>query len=410
MYKANKVSSSIWRSLGVSTFLLSALTTAFALPPQKAETERLVGVSGAESIAGSAGASSDSGSERTLLAARDCRDEECGPPQPPDEEPPDPDNQPPTPPPPEIIREITVPVDFISNTLKLGLFGTVLQVSHTGGDRIPFWAMVERCESAPNPGIQECIERCNDTPPKQRGQCLDQCKNHNQTCSLVCGSHEAPSFLQWGANARNASSKQQCDANTCPACVPATQVPSLRDIELPVQVFSKTIDPWPLPKYTVTCKINRFQFRAEYIPETGKNVQVGVSADGVTMTIPGLAGSPAIRCDGAPDIYVDDPALKLSLGISQYGLAVLAKAELAGTFSVQVIGDVIVDEAIKGKFTELASNRLNAPDKRALFLGLLRSLTDEYIRQNHLDPRVGEVSSIRFSESGMTVRYLMAPW
>jgi hypothetical protein len=33
----------------------------------------------------------------------------------------------------------------------------------------------------------------------------------------------------------------------------------------------------------------------------------------------------------------------------------------------------------------------------------LRGLTDKYIEQNHLDLRVGEVSSIRFSEAGMTV-------
>ena len=70
----------------------------------------------------------------------------------------------------------------------------------------------------------------------------------------------------------------------------------------------------------------------------------------------------------------------------------------------------MVDQALKGVFAEVASNRLNAPDKRALFLGLLRDLTDKYIEQKHLDPRVGEVSSIRFSEEGMTVRYLMAPW
>ena len=65
-------------------------------------------------------------------------------------------------------------------------------------------------------------------------------------------------------------------------------------------------------------------------------------------------------------------------------------------------------------FTRLVLSALLAlelgSDKRELFLGLLRGLTDKYIEENHLDPRVGEVSSIRFSEAGMTVVYLMSTW
>ena len=51
------------------------------------------------------------------LAHLDCPGGDCGPPDPPEDEPPDPDNPPPMPPPPEIIRTITVPAEFIRNTI-----------------------------------------------------------------------------------------------------------------------------------------------------------------------------------------------------------------------------------------------------------------------------------------------------
>jgi hypothetical protein len=347
------------------------------------------------------------------LAARDCPEGNCEPPPLPDDDPPDPpdpDNPPPTPPPPEIIRKITIPADFITNTIKLSLFGTILQVSHTDGDPLSLPVVVERCQPAPSPGVEECRERCKDVPPKNFGQCMSSCRHHNQTCSLECGSYNPLSYLQWGPNAKAASRKEQCNTNTCPACPQPIEVPSLRDLDLPVKVFHKEWDPWPLPKYSVTCRINRFQFRAEPNPDTGRQVEVSVSTDGLTVHIPGTAGSPGIRCDGAPDVYVENLGLKLSLRMAQYGLTVIAKGELDGAFSTVVTGDIIVDEALKDVFAEVASNRLNASDKRELFLDLLRGLTDRYITQNHLDPRVGEVSSISFSEAGMTVVYLMSPW
>ncbi len=399
-----RISPGILRSLGLSTLLLSMMTV-HAITPDEVETSDLTD---AEQINCAA---DDNHRGQLQLARLDCPGGDCGPPDPPEDEPTDPDNPPPTPPPPEIIRTITVPAQFISNTIWLGLSGTVLQVSHTDGDQLTFWNMVQRCQPAPNPGPAECQDRCKDTPPKQLGRCLDQCRNHNQTCKSVCGPYTSLSYLQWGPHAKAQSRKRQCDASTCPACVPATQVPSLRDVDLPVNVFRKLVDPWPAPKFYITCKINRFQFRAEPNTSTGRQHEVSVSTEGLTLRIPGTAGSPGIPCDNAPDVSVEDLGLKLSLRMAKFGpVAVIAKGELEGHFSTVVAGEVVVDQVLKGVFAEVASNRLNAEDKRALFLGLLRDLTDQYIEQKHLDPRVGEVSSIRFSEEGMTVRYLMAPW
>jgi hypothetical protein len=424
IYGRQRASANILRSLGLFTLLLSMMTTAHALPVSEVETlyfsdtERAEDVSGIQHAydghpAGGVviGCPDDADSTgRIQLAARNCPDGDCAPPPPPDDDPPDPNNPPPQPPPPEIIRQIIIPADFITNMIKVGIFGTVLQVSHTDGDPLSLWAMAERCQPAPSPGREACLEQCKDVPPKNHGQCMSSCMNHGQTCGFVCGSYNSLSYLQWGITAKDLSRKQQCDASTCPACVATTQVPSLRDVDLPVNVFHKEWDPWPLPKYSVTCRINRFQFRAEPNPVTGKQVEVNVSADGLTVHIPGTAGSPGIRCAGAPDVYVENLGLKLSLRMAPYGLAVIAKGELDGNFSTVVTGGIIVDQALKDVFTEVASNRLNAPDKRELFLGLLRGLTDKYIEQNHLDPRVGEVSSIRFSQAGMTVVYFMSTW
>ena len=89
----------------------------------------------------------------------------------------------------------------------------------------------------------------------------------------------------------------------------------------------------------ITCKINRFQFRAEPNPGTGKQLEVNVSTYGLTPRIP-VRPEAGIRCDSAPDVTVEDPGLKPSLRMAKHGrLTVIAKGELDGRFSMVLAGE-----------------------------------------------------------------------
>ena len=310
-------------------------------------------------------------------------------------------------PPPESKRTVTIPTEFIQLQINLVLFDTTVQLSFFDSDGVLSVPVVEeQCENRYDEDVDQCLEGCQDLPPKNQGECRDDCRAQTQICYPVCSANTGSSFIRWGDTAKALSAKQVCDATTCPACASATDVPSLQDTLLGGTFFesSTTVGPFT---YEFTCFLNNWQFRANL------NIKVTSSESGLRVSIPGTTGNPSIPCDNnfTPNIEVTDLGIGLFLRMdpSSPWPRVIAQGDLLGQFHTLLgVPDATITSAIKSTFREVADNRLNKADKQALFLKMFHGLIDKFLTANHLEPRVGDATSIRFSSEGMIVDYYVS--
>jgi hypothetical protein len=344
--------------------------------------------------------------EERQQATRQCPDPPCEVPDPtlpgdPPEEP-----QPPRPPQPDPAkhRKVRIPTDFVTGALILALTGTRVQITHTGGESITLPRSYRTCSGHPGPNVDECKESCRELPPKQQGECRADCEKIDQTCTNQCGVAVATSFIRWSEGAKHLSARATCDSRTCPACPVPTEVPSLKDSELTVPIYRKTIPtpPWE-PDWIVTCKMNRWGFVVT------PNIAVTSSDHGITVRVSATTGSPSVLCENAPDISVSNPVLALTFTFPSLSPAlVLAEGALEGTFSTSVpFVDLLADfdGRMKNAIKEAARERLNAPRESFTFRGLFRDLLDQFVTVHGLEP-VDFMGTIRSNASGLEISYI----
>ena len=131
------------------------------------------------------------------------------------------------------------------------------------------------------------------------------------------------------------------------------------------------------------------------------------------LSIPGTTGHPSVPCDNnfTPDFEVSDLGIGLSLRMdpSAPWPRVIAQGDILGNFHPDFgLPGLTLTSAIKSTFREVAGNRLNKADKQALFLKMFHGLIDKFLTDNHLEPRVGDATSISFSSEGMIVDYYIS--
>ncbi len=324
------------------------------------------------------------------LAARRCPDGECEPPPLPDDEPPPPPPPRPPQPDPAKARFIVVPTTFMSDEINFALADTFVQLTHTDGETLALPGIVHQCTRSPSDDEEReaCLEFCSELAPKERGPCRAQCDTQS-TCTYSCSNSatSTQNFVRWSAALKYASDQEACNATTCPACATPTQVATLKDDPLPVPIFHKTVlglPGWPL--YTISCRMNRWQFPFQSI-----NIEVKSSPDGISFRVPGSTASPSVICDNLPNVQVDDLHLQLTLRFPWLGPArLVAEGALHGDIRtgagpvVDYLGDV--ENHIKDKFAEIAGNRLNKPHYIATYKRLLLAIIGRYINSAGLDP------------------------
>jgi hypothetical protein len=340
------------------------------------------------------------------LEARRCPDGVCE--SPPDEEPP-PEEDPVQQPDPAKVKSIVIPTHRVASAVNAALFRTIVQISHTDGEVQIGPGFFERCTSVPDDDtVQECLARCNGMDnPKDRGPCRAACGSVT-TCEPVCNPTGASSksFVHWGEPAVALSAYERCDETTCPACVPRSEVLSLRHELLEIPTFRKHLNYPPVP-FWVECKYNRWRF--EFDDPKVPAIAAYSSPYGISFEMAGTTGSPAVICDNLPDIYVEDLVLRLTFRFPWFGPElVIAEGELEGDLSttagpgVDYVGDV--GDQIKNKVREIAANRLNKPQYHALYVSMFRALIENYISNEELPP-VDVHGKIQTDFDGLHVQY-----
>jgi hypothetical protein len=266
-----------------------------------------------------------------------------------------------------------------------------------------------RCRGNPQTdtaAINECIsDACDGLIAKAYAQCVAACRKQHQICSPVCSSTQQMSFIRWGEIAKEKSLENHpgtCSPTTCPACPVPTPVPTLQDEQLFIPTFSKTIDPWPLPSFTVTCRVNQWQFRMV------GNITVTGASTGLTLHVPGTNGSPAIPCDNAPDISASGLGLDVTFhpGVSAAGvLTVTAEGALDGSFDGGLIDFLVdLDAAIKGGVHDQLAGTLNSSANQAQYVDTFNGLISQFLTDNNL-PAVKTLQSVTPTPLGLTVKY-----
>jgi len=319
--------------------------------------------------------------------ARNCPPEGCddGPVDPPDPDPPEPP-PPPTQPDPAKARFIDIPAEFIQGSLTFALAGTVVQATHTTGEDLAFPGTLHTCHSEPNDDKAQCLLDCNEVPVKQRGQCRAQCAS-KQVCSYFCSNTatSTKNFIRWGDPTRALAGTKACSPTTCPTCATPTTISSLDNEELTVPVFKKSYGP-PGLEYEISCKMNQFRFAGSVTSST-----VTSMPDGVRVRFTGTTGSPSIICNNAPDVTVNDPAVQLKFSFPTFSVRnIRVDADLHGDVDTGA-GPIIdyvadVEDRLKSKSHEVASNRLNAAKLEPMYQDLFLKMIGRFITVNHLSP------------------------
>jgi len=334
-----------------------------------------------------------------VAAEQNCPDGDCPPPpdDPPDDPPPE---DPPTPPDPAKRREQLISLDYVSLQL-VALYGTTIQLSHLGGEDLEFHNVQQVCETTPRPDAEECREACMELDlPRARTQCLQSCSQTTTTCSNVCSAWETRSWLRWGAGALQASGHTSCNMTTCPACAPATEVPSLRDRPLPVPAFDKSYTVGPLT-YAFYCRVNQWTFTID------NHLTVASSAAGLAITIPGDTGDPAVVCDNAPDVAVDNLKAQLTFRFPTTGMGIGADATLLGDWHLLgPVFDFLADlrTAVETRSREAAHDALNTVDARAAYRSLFTKIVDRYV-SDVTHERLDNLLNVSAEAGGLRVRY-----
>lgn len=316
---------------------------------------------------------------------------------------------PPPPPPPQPdrskYRTTIIPVEFLKFQLLAALHGTKIQVSHTDGEPLTIYRPEQVCKSRNTAEVQACKAECNADPdltPFQKSQCRAQCEKATTTCSNVCGSVAATSYIRWGNAALDLSkqtSPKTCNAKTCPACSTPTQVPALEHRALSVPIFDRSYD-LGLDIHRIWCVVNRWTFDV-----VASNVQMAATKEGLRIRLAGSTGNPAIHCEGAPDPEVDNLALEVWFKFPAPGISV--DATLTGEW--RVFGPVVdfladLDDRISSAVKEKLHDSLNTAPAQDLYRNIFRTVVANYVKDTFRET-LANMGSIYAESGGIRVNY-----
>ena len=315
--------------------------------------------------------------------------------------------------PPPTLNTVVIPPSSIQDKLSASLLGTEIQVSHTTGDTEVFPSWVQACQPDPAgaqpAAIANCIAGCDTEglTGKALVQCRAGCSQPPEICTPVCTSIEDLSFIQWSELAKLNSLQNNpdtCSTDTCPACPVPTAVPSLRDQPLSIPTFTKDVNPLPGIDFTVTCRVNQWQFKF-LLGSLGPSVTSAPT--GLTVRVPGTTGSPAIQCDNASDISAHGVALELTFhpSVSWGALGVSAEGALDGSLDGGLDGLFVdVDAMIKGTVHARLADILNGGNKPALYAEMFNGLIAAFLTDNGL-PALTTLESVSPTDQGLQVQY-----
>jgi hypothetical protein len=337
--------------------------------------------------------------------ARNCPDPPCDPPDDPPDDPPPDDPPPPPQPDPAKFRERFIPLAYVVAKLDFALGGTTIQVSHTTGTPRTFHHFAEHCETHTTPEVLECRAACNelDVPPWQKAQCREQCGESTTTCEEFCSSTDSLNWLRWGNVARAASAlndPKSCNATTCPACNPPMLVPSLEDRWLPIPIFDESYTAGPFT-YHITCRVNRWVF------QLGGNITASATPSGLSLSIPGATGDPAIPCDNAPDVEVDGLAMQVTFRFPTFGMNIGADGTLLGDWDViaepiEFLADL--NGLIETAVTNASHDALNTAAARSAYRSAFTTLVGQFVSEVTHE-QLDNLTNVQSTHGGLTVRY-----
>jgi hypothetical protein len=128
----------------------------------------------------------------------------------------------------------------------------------------------------------------------------------------------------------------------------------------------------------VSCDVNHWVF------QVADNVKVHAQPQGLYVEIPGVTGSPDVRCSNAPDASVDDPSLKLRFTFPWAEDTVETEASLGGDWHVLGPGlDFLVDMSgrISGAVGDSTRDMLNSGSNKKAFWNAFGAVAKQYASQ-----------------------------
>lgn len=319
------------------------------------------------------------------------------------------DPPPPKPPQPDAakFRTVTIPTVWVKDSVNAALLGTVVQISHMGGDVLSMPGFRRECATNDSPEMKECLDVCAMATPQERAGCKESCNSIHGTCTNTCraSAYSSTSFVKWGPAAKAISELTKCNTTTCPACATPTDVRSLTDMELAVPVYRRDLSIPGGPAWYLNCQYNQWRFAFENLA----TVRVDISTYGISFRVPGTTGTPAVHCDNGPDVTAEDLELMLTFRFSRTGPPlIVAEGALLGDLSSGAgpVLDYVADleTRAKDKVKEISANRLNKPANVQLYNAMFRKLVDRYLTATNRAP-VATMGLIQTDVDGLHVSY-----
>ncbi len=252
------------------------------------------------------------GSETETDALRKCVDDDCPGPLPP-----------PRPAPaPKPKGSFIVPTAAIRTQLQDVLTGVVIQISQTGQTPEIITQEYQDCVPGNSPAKQACLANCLTLESSIdiafcRKGCDGQpgiicypfaCSSRSQSSFLKVSSSAIPSLA--GTNAFSASSCPACNGNADPVAKDRLLT------GIPAPIYSG---------FGASCYVEKMRW------DVDSSTGVDLDSSGIHITLVGTSSKPTVRCDGGPDVDVDNPKIivdvqpTLDAPSQQWGAVVTAR-------------------------------------------------------------------------------------
>jgi hypothetical protein len=315
-------------------------------------------------------------------AIKSCPPEGCAGPGDPGDPPPP--KKPPAPQPdPAKYRTAYLSTAFLKETLDTALWGTKVQLTHTTGNPQSIPAVLHTCTTTGNTPEQQqdCEDACESADgltPAQKAACKAQCGGHT-TCTNFCGTRSVMSYVHWGnaaVAASKLSSSQTCDTTTCPFCPTKSTMASLQDKEITIDPYTTSVGIWPA-EVDITCKVNQLVLQA------AGNITVDSTPEALYVTMPGNVPSPAVICDNAPDLTVDNFGVQLRMTFPWAQSTVMTEASTVGDWHALAPGVawlVSLSDHISDAVKNGTHDMLNSSDTQKTMWNLFGQITAQYAK------------------------------
>ena len=215
-----------------------------------------------------------------------------------------------------------VPTAAIRTQLQDVFAGAVIQISQTGQSPEIITQEYQDCVPGDSPAKKACLANCLGLESSiDSAFCRKECDGEPGIICypFACSSRSQSSFLKLSSSAiPSLAGSTACTASSCPACS-GNDDPVAKD---------RLLTGIPAPIYSgfgASCYVEKIRWDID--TSTG----VDLDSSGIHITFVGTSSKPTVRCDGGPDVDVDNPKIivdvqpTLDAPAQQWGAVVTAR-------------------------------------------------------------------------------------